>query len=129
MTRKEAVAFVATWQPILCPEWTVTIEDGPSPHWSANEHLAATNPAGGGNYLRATIHLHEITSGNLDASEERQTLLHELLHLTINDLELAAKEPANALSHDACRLARETIDRYVERTVDRLATAFEASST
>lgn len=125
MTRKQVEELIAEWGGLLCPEWEITVSDAPSPQFPPDEHCAATQVSGGGDYLRATIWLHRITDGTLDAEQARATLLHELLHLTLNDLELAAKEPTNALSYDARRLARETIDRYVERTVDRLATAFE----
>lgn len=125
MTHREAEELVAEWGALLCPEYEITLDDGPSPHWAAGDHQAATHVPGG-DYLRATIYLHRITDGSLSDQDARQTLLHELLHLTLNDLELAAKEPCNALSYDAGRLARETIDRFVERSVDRLATAFAA---
>lgn len=127
MTRKEADAFVAKWRPILCPEWQVRLCDGPSPFWAADEHLAATNVSGGGDYLRATIHLHEVVDGELPEADQRRMLLHELLHLTLNDLELAAKEPCKGLSSDARRLGEETIMRFVERTVDRLSIAFDSA--
>lgn len=125
MTRREAEELVAEWGAVLCPEYEITLIDGPCPDIDANGHQAASHVPGR-DYLRARIWLHNITNGTLSDEDARETLLHELLHLTLNDLELAAKEPTNALSYDAGRIARETIDRYVERTVDRLATAFAA---
>jgi hypothetical protein len=123
MTRKQAEAFIAEWQPLLCPEWEVTVEEGPAPDVAANEHFAAIF---NGVYLHATLYLHEVIGDALTPERARRTLLHELLHLTLSDLHYAAKEPTNSLSYDAGRLAQETIERYIERTVDRLATAFAA---
>lgn len=128
MTKAQAVRFIEEWSPLLAPEWDLGVVEGPAPDLAASEHTAAITKAAGGQYLRATIALHEVLSPDTDDSAAKHTLLHELLHLTLTDLEHAATEPLNALSYDAGRLARENVDRYIERTVDRLASAFESVS-
>lgn len=126
MTRKQAETFIAEWQPLLAPEWEVTVEEGPSPGVAADEHLACTRTQGAGEYLLATIYLHRTADGSLSPEDSRQTILHELLHLTLDDLEHAAKAPTESLGTEARELMTQLINRYIERTVDRLATAFAA---
>lgn len=123
MTFRQANAFVKRWRPVICPEWTVTVINSASPGLVPERHLASMEPAGDGDYLRAKLYLHEITSGK-DREACERTLLHELLHLTLNDLERAGQEAAKGLSYDAQKLAEETINHQLERTVDRLADAF-----
>lgn len=121
MTFKQASAFVGKWRPILCSEWVVTVREGRHPDTSANEVHASIDPAA--DYLRATLYLGDVVGGELDARDEKRVLIHELLHLTVNDLERVAKEPANALGYEMNRLVKEQIDWQVERVVDRLAEA------
>jgi hypothetical protein len=121
MTFKQANAFVAKWRPILCPEWTVTVRGGlPSDTATEDAHASIVRHC---DYLRATLYLGDV-QGEGNTPEQRRFLLHELLHLTLDDLESSALEVTGGLGHDGQRLARLTIDRYVERTVDRLAVAF-----
>lgn len=126
MTFREAEELVAEWGAVLCPEYEIEVVEGFAPDAAENEqHAAITKPAG---YLRATLYLGDITVDGIGPERARHLLLHELLHLTLVDLEHAATEPTNALSYDAGRLAQENIERYIERTVDRLASAFESVS-
>lgn len=121
MTRKQAEALIAEWGGLLCPEWDITIEDGPWPVEPAASHFAATETDG--DYLRATLYLHEILT--LEEGRARQTLAHELLHLTLHDLCEAANRPLAVLGIEAGAISRAHLDHHIERTVDRLATAFE----
>lgn len=120
MTFKQANDFVAKWRSLLCSEWEIQVREGPSPAVAADEHRAAIDPSE--YYLRATLYLGDVVGDELKPIEQRRVLLHELLHLTVNDLDKIAKEPANALGYEMNRLAKENIDWQVERLVDRLAT-------
>lgn len=119
MTFREANRFVRTWKARLAPEWTLEVVSGPSPNWEANAHKASIDPAD--DYLHATLYTHQTTDGSLDERESKRVLLHELLHLTVNDLEHAANEAAKGLGHDGQKLAQKTIEHHAERLVDRLS--------
>lgn len=122
MTFKQASDFIAKWRPILCSEWEITVVEGHAPSLPASEHHASIQPAD--HYLKATLHLGDVVGDALDERDAQRVLVHELLHLTVNDLERVAKEPANALGYEMNRLVKEQIDWQVERLVDRLAEAF-----
>lgn len=119
MTFKQANDFIAQWRPRLCSEWTIEVREGPSPKLPADEHHACIDPSE--SYLRAVLHLGDVVGDTLDPFDQRRVLLHELLHLSVNDLEKVAKEPTKALGYEMHRLAEENVDWQVERLVDRLA--------
>lgn len=119
MTFKQASAFIAKWRPVLCPEWEITVKAGHDPRKPRSEYTATIDPQG--DYLKATLYLGDVVDGDLGEREDQRVLLHELLHLTLWDLDHAAMEVANALGYEANKLAKVTIEHHVERTVDRLA--------
>jgi hypothetical protein len=119
MTFRQATAFIAKWRPLLAPEWTVTVIRGQHPGESVNDSLAAVEPEN--DYLRARLYVGQVVDGDLDAHDQRRVLLHELIHMTLRDLQLAAHEAARGLGYEAHKLADETINRYLERSIDRLA--------
>lgn len=126
MTVKEANDFIAKWRPRLCSEWTIEVREGHSPALPAGEHNACIDPSE--DYLRAVLHLGNAVGDELTPFDQRRCLLHELLHLTVNDLERVAREPVNALGHDMHRLGKELVTWQVERLVDRLAVVLAEES-
>lgn len=119
MTAKQAHDFIAKWRPILCSEWEIEVKEGHDPDVPVSKHHATIDPSD--EYLRATMYLGDVVGNELSDRDQRRVLLHELLHLTTNDLEKVAKEPANALGYEMNRLVKEQIDWQSERLVDRLA--------
>ena len=119
LTYKQAKAFIARWRPVLCPEWSIDLEPGHNRSMAADHHLASIQPSA--DYLKATLHLGDVIGDELNERGCKRVLLHELLHLTLNDFERVAKEPANALGYEMNRLVKEQIDWQLERAVDRLS--------
>lgn len=122
VTFKEANDFIATWKQVLAPEWTITVHEGHNPTSASDDVLASIRPSD--DYLRATLFTGDTVGDKMGREEAEQVLLHELLHLTVHDLEQAARRPFSALGLEASTIVRKALDHQAERLVDRLAEAF-----
>jgi hypothetical protein len=126
VTLKQANALIDKWQPILAPEWDITVKPGHGPDQAPNDCYASIDRKGDGAYLRATLYLGDTIDkdARLDTKNRKRVLLHELLHLTLSDLDSAGREPTKLLGNQEGNLARNVLDWQLERAVDRLAVAF-----
>lgn len=121
MTRKQIDDTLETWRQRLAPEWTVTIDWDKQPE-SENAHASVYRPD---DYHRSHIRVAKDFLTESDEVQE-QTLIHELLHLAVRDMDQAFRSTEGPLRGETYSVLEAQWEHAEEGFVDRLAWTLQA---
>lgn len=125
MTRRQVDVALRLWQHRLALDaWRIELViDGE--RWDANDRGDCDASVWRSNdYDVARVYLNPSTWQSWADAELHEHLVHELLHLTLRDLEHVLDHVEPLLHADAHRIASEAHRHVLEQAVDRLARQF-----
>lgn len=118
MTEAQLRSLVKRWSARLVPEWRVTVEIGGE---DGDSHATAFRSK---DYPTATVCFNPEFVKRPDREVE-ETVVHELLHLLLRDVDVAACESiAGQLHRDVETVHARAVDHAMEGAIERLAWAF-----
>lgn len=123
MTPKQQLLIEYVWKlqgQMQLQEWRVYIQNEP-PEPEGDQSVRARIQIFRNGSAEAWLQVAD-SFWRLSPDSQRETVIHELLHVMHHDLRLAAEATSwtDYVPHEAAFMAREMIDRAEERVVDRL---------
>jgi hypothetical protein len=123
VTHAQFRAWVEEARALVAPEWEVKVIFTVAPDQDADANNASIGVYS--DYLRADLYCNP-PSLSRPEHEVKRTAYHEILHLTLNDLDDAGKMAGRQLGSQASQLHYEAHNKELERVIDRLASVLSS---